>query len=359
MSKPMVVTLPFVLLLLDFWPLQRFSLSTFNLPLLLRLVVEKIPFFALAAASSLVTYSAQQAALWTSASLSLQFRLANIMMSYERYLAKLCWPTDLALIYPYPHSWTPGQVAGAGLLLVLVTAVFLWRLRQNPYLCVGWFWFLGTLVPAIGLVQVGIQSMADRYTYIPSIGFFIVMVWGLNDFLNRWPERKKFLALAGGVALAGCLMVTSIQINYWQDSVKLFSHAIAVTRDNYGAYNCLGDTLEKLGRKDEALTCYAKTVEIEPDFPAGQFNLGMMLLEHGLPDEALAHLTIAAQLTPHNPVIRFDLGLFLLQHGKPAEAIGHFNAALKDKPDFAEARQYLDQALGKTNSPTNPPTPTP
>jgi tetratricopeptide (TPR) repeat protein len=362
MSKPMVVTLPFVLLLLDYWPLNRLAfpaagkISEF-IRTVLRLVIEKIPFFALAAASCMITYFAQQDALWSSGGLSLQFRVANTLISYVRYMAKLFWPTDLALIYPYPHQWTPTQVGGAALLLAACVVVFALRMRKNPYLVVGWFWFLGTLVPAIGLVQVGIQSMADRYTYIPSIGLFIVVVWGLNDLMNGWPEGRKFLALAGGVALAGCLMVTSIQINYWADSVKLFSHTIAVTRDNYAAYNCLGDTLEKLGRKDEALQLYARTVEIEPDFPAGQFNLGMMLLEHGQPDEALKHLDIAARLNPDNPVIQFDLGLFLLQHGKPGEAVGHFTAALKDKPEFPEARRYLEQALGKTNSPANQPTP--
>ncbi len=357
MSKPMVVTLPFVLLLLDFWPLQRFQFSAFNFQPLFRLVLEKIPFLALAAAASTVTFLSQKDAMWSSEVLPLQFRVANAVMSYVRYIGKMLWPTDLALIYPYPHHWPVGLVIGTALLLAAISGLFIWRAKRNPYLPVGWLLFLGTLVPTIGLVQTGVQSMADRYTYIPSIGFFIVIVWGLNDLINQWPQHRKYLALAGGVALTCCLMLTSIQINYWQNSEKLFSHTIEVTKDNYAAYNCLGDTLEKLGRKDEALKFYAKTVEIEPSFPAGQFNLGMMLLEYGRPDEAFEHLNIAARLWPHNPVIRFDLGLFLLQHGKPAEAADHFAAALKDKPDFADAQRYLDEALAKINAATNRPTP--
>ncbi len=357
MSKPMVVTLPFVLLLLDYWPLQRFPLSTFRFPLFFKLVIEKIPFFALSLASCLITYSAQTDALWSSDNLTLGFRMANALMAYVRYLGKIFWPADLALIYPYPHHWPMAGVMGAALLLAACSGVIIWRAKRNPYLATGWFWFLGTLVPTIGLVQVGIQSMADRYTYIPGIGLFIVVVWGLTDLTNSWPEKRRFLPVTGGVLLAGCLMATSLQITYWSDSVKLFSHTIAVTSGNYSAYNCLGDTLEKSGRKDAALRCYAKTVEIEPDFPAGQFNLGMMLLEFGRTDEARTHIEIAARIMPHNPVVQFDYGLFLLQHGKPDESVAYFNAALKDKPDFAEAHGYLLEALAKTNATTNRPNP--
>ena len=230
MSKPMVVTLPFVLLLLDFWPLGR--IADFKCAgTLIRLVLEKLPFFALALAGSVVTYLVQKSggATWSQGALPLQARIANVLVAYMRYISKTFWPTDLALIYPYPHHWPIELVIGSALLLTVWSALFIFRAKQNPYLIVGWLWFLGTLVPVIGLVQTGVQSMADRYTYIPSIGLFILVVWGANDFLDRWPNWKKFLPLAGGVALAGCLAVTSIQLNYWQDSLKLFSHTIEVT----------------------------------------------------------------------------------------------------------------------------------
>ncbi len=175
---------------------------------------------------------------------------------------------DLALIYPYPPPWPAGLVIGAGLLLAVGSGFFLWRVKRNPYLLIGWLWFLGTLARhRIGANRRAIH--ADRYTYIPSIGLFIVVIGGLNDLGKLWPKRQAYLALAGGIALVGCLMVTSIQINYWQDSVRLFSHTIAVTSGNYAANNCLGDALEKLGRKDEALQLYAKTVEIAPTFRRG------------------------------------------------------------------------------------------
>jgi tetratricopeptide (TPR) repeat protein len=352
MSKPMVVTLPFVLLLLDFWPLRRFNDSTIQ-----HLVLEKVPFFALSAASSVITCFAQKGAMWSSASLPFQFRAVNALMSYVRYIFKTFWPTDLALIYPYPHHWAIGLVIGAALLLAACSGLFILRARQNPYLFTGWFWFLGTLVPAIGLVQAGVQSMADRYTYIPSIGLFIVIVWGLNDLVNLWPEGRKFLPLAGIVALAGCLAVTSIQLNYWQNSLKLFSHAVEVTTDNYAAYNCLGNVLEQAGEKEKAFALYAESVRAEPDYPLGQFNLGMMLLEYGKPDEGFAHLAIAAKLMPRDPILQFDLGIFLSQHGKPDEAAVHFANALKEKPDFTEAQNHLEQLSGKTNAPANRSTP--
>ena len=372
MSKPMVVTLPFVLLLLDFWPLNRVSGFRFQVSgsevsqpstnkiqpaILARLILEKLPFLALSAASSAITCFAQKGAMWSSSSLPLQFRIVNALMSYARYISKTFWPADLALIYPYPHHWPVILVVGAALFLAVCSALFVLRVRQNPYLLVGWLWFLGTLVPVIGLVQTGVQSMADRYIYIPSIGLFIVIVWGANDLLKRWPEWKRFLPVAGGVALAGCLAVTSIQLNYWRDSFALFSHTVGVTTDNYAAYNCLGNVLEQDGEKKEAFALYAESVRVEPDYPLGQFNLGMMLLEYGRPDEGFDHLTIAAKLMPRDPILQFDLGIFLSQHGKPDEAAVHFANALKDKPDFTEARQELDSLSAKTNSPPNRSTP--
>jgi tetratricopeptide (TPR) repeat protein len=246
-------------------------------------------------------------------------------------------------------------VVDAALLLAMCSALAILWAKRFPYFAVGWFWYLGTLVPVIGLVQDGVQSMADRYTYLPGIGLFIIAAWGLNGLLNSCPQKIKIAAFAGSLALAGCLMVTSIQLKYWRNSVALFWHTVQVTTDNYAAYNCLGTALENIGKKDEAAKLYAESVRVEPDFPLGQFNLGMILLEQGKPDEASNHLAIATQLAPRDQVMQFDFGMFLLQHGKPDEAASYFKAALAVKPDFPEARQRLDEALdkAKTASPTN------
>lgn len=364
MSKPMVVTLPFVLLLFDFWPLNRFSSFQFQIssseePSTLnhqpstesafRLIYEKLPFFALTLAAGVVTYFVQTSgrALWMPAERPFSSRVANALWAYERYISKTFWPADLSIFYPYPHHWPAGLVIGAALLLAIWSGLFIWRARQNPCLFVGWFWFLGTLIPTIGLVQVGSQSMADRYMYIPSVGLFILVVWGFNDFLNWRPHWRRITTFVGGVALAGCLVCTEIQLSYWQNSIKLFRHAIEVTTDNFVAYTCLGETLSDLGLKKEAMMLCAEAVKIAPNSPVAQYNFGMALLQNNRLDEALAHLDAATQLAPHNSEIQYNFGLFLLLHNKPDEAASHFAATLVERPDFAEAHYRLAQALSQ------------
>jgi tetratricopeptide (TPR) repeat protein len=345
MSKPMVVTLPFVLLLLDFWPLNRIRIAECGLRSAGALLLEKLPFFALTITSCIITRLVQGGALWSSASLHFPFRMANALMSYVRYISKTFWPADLALIYPYPHHWPLAGVIVVTVLLVMWSVLFLWWAKRFPYLAIGWFWYLGTLVPAIGLVQVGIQSMADRYTYLPGIGLFIIVAWALNDVLNSHPQKVKIAAVAGSLALAGCLAATSIQLSYWRNSIELFRHTVRVTTDNYAAADCLGKALEETGLVAPAAQLYAEAVRIEPDYPMSQFDLGMILLEQGRADEASNHLAAAAQLAPRNPVMQFDFGTYLLQHGKPGEAANYFKAALAAKPDFPEAKRELAKLL--------------
>ncbi len=374
MSKPMVVTLPFVLLLLDFWPLQRFrglrlSRNQFSQSLLtsapaqlrtqariddeqenwlstnLNRLFEKIPFFCLSAASCVVTLSAQHNALWSTASLPLQFRVANTLMSYVRYLSKIFIPTDLALIYPYPHSWPLAGVIVAGAVLVLLSLIFILQAKRFPYLAIGWFWFLGTLVPVIGLVQVGVQAIADRYTYLPAIGIFILVVWGINDLLDLSARKTAICAFAGACALVGCLVLTSRQLCYWQDSLTVFAHTVDVTTDNYAADDCLAKTLHNLRQSKLAERYYEQAVQLEPTYPLAQFDMGINLIALGDPARASNHLAIAVQLWPANPVMQYDFGVFLLKHGNPKEAAARFSAALADRPDFPQARQMLGTAL--------------
>ena len=205
------------------------------------------------------------------------------------------------------------------------------------------------LVPTIGLVQVGSQSMADRYTYLPCIGFFILIVWGADDLLKRWPEWRKFLPVAGSIALAGCLMVTSIQLNYWQDSIKLLSHTVEVTTGNYAADNCLETPWSRPEKNDEAFLCYAEAVRIEAHYPQAQYNLGMELLKRGAFDEACEHLAIAVKLVPDDAGARYSFGTALMDDGKPDEAAAQFSEELRLTPDETQAHYRLAQALSREN----------
>jgi tetratricopeptide (TPR) repeat protein len=353
MSKPMAVTLPCVLLLLDLWPLNRianFQAATASpgvagcrpVPMG-RLVLEKAPFFALAISGSLATYIVQAGA-GAVAGLPVGERLANAVLAYASYTAKLFWPTDLALIYPHPRHWPAWLALGAMAVLLVWTFLCVYNWRKRPFLAVGWFWFLGTLVPTVGLIQVGAQAMADRYTYLPSIGVFIVVAWGAAEYFSARSSGKFILPLAGGAALLGCAGATACEISLWRDSVTLFRHAIEVTTDNYVAENCLGKTYEKMG-DPRALACYQLSVKTEPRFPYSQFNLAMALLERGQTAEALEHLKIAGALEPRDPDIQYDLGIYFSQHASWPDAVNCFSNSLSVRPDFAPAQLSMGNAL--------------
>jgi len=343
MSKPMVVTLPFALLLLDFWPLQRFiARGAATASPLHRLLLEKLPFFALAAASCVITLSVQKGAMWSTGSLPFSFRFANTLMAYVRYLSKIFIPKDLALIYPYPHSWPLLGVVGAGTVLVLITVIFVVQAKRFPYLPVGWFWFLGALVPVIGLVQVGVQSIADRYTYLPSIGIFVLVTWGISDLVATSARRVETCTFAGAGALIACLVLTSVQLTYWRNSFSIFKHTVLVTSDNYAAYDCLGKTLQNAGQLDRAEECYAEAVQLEPDYPLAQFDLGMDLVALKDSVDASNHLATAIQLWPGNADMQYDFGVFLSRHGQPKDAAAHLKVALAIQPDFPQAQRELN-----------------
>jgi tetratricopeptide (TPR) repeat protein len=344
MSKPMVVTLPCVLLLVDLWPLQRLTLQRRHFPFkkLAALFFEKIPFFALAAIGSLIGFLTQTVGGAVSAD-TFSYRLMNALGSYVRYISKLFWPTDLAVFYPFPtHGILFMAIAGLT-LLIFCSLAFILLSRRWPYLFVGWFWFLGTLVPVIGIIQAGSQSMADRFSYIPSIGLFILATWGAADFFESHQAKIIPAAVAGG-ALIGCVILTSLQIPYWRSSITLFSHALQVTPDNYVADALIGQALDVEGRDSAALPYCQKAVQINPDYSPGQLFLGVVLWKTGHASEASNYLSTAVEMNPRDPVFEYQFGEFLADYGSPDNAAARFDAAIEDRPDFAEAHN----ALGKT-----------
>jgi protein O-mannosyl-transferase len=355
MSKPMLVTLPFVLLLLDFWPLGRLQFSTLNSQpsTLWRLLREKLPFFALALVTSIVTYLVQRSGGAVSSLELVPFhsRITNALVAYVRYLSLTLWPAQLAVVYPYSKHLAAGSVIAAALLLAGVSGFFLSRARRQPYLAVGWLWFLGTLVPTIGLVQVGPQCMADRYTYIPSIGLFLLLVWGLDALLDPWPPKRLCLPVAGTLALAACLACTCRQLTYWQDSESLFRRAIAVTMDNHIAHINLGKALVEQGKTDEAAVHLDKAVRLTPDDPEAQYNLGTVLALQAKPDEAITCFSAALRLNPEYGDAHGNLGVTLMRQGKPDQGAAHLAAAVKLKPDDPQVHYNLGLALLELNRP--------
>ncbi len=308
--------------------------------------MEKIPFLALALTSSVVTFIVQRKGGSVSSldTLPVGARLANALVSYLRYVGKLFWPESLSVLYPHPGHWPASLVIAAGMFVAAVSAWVVWRGRREPYLPVGWFWFLGTLVPVIGLVQVGVQSMADRYTYIPAIGIFIMVAWGALELTGRWPQRQSVLLMAAAAVLSGCLMATSRQLRYWNDSETLFRHAVQVTDRNYLAYNNLGFFLSGRGNADEAMEDYQKSLEINPNYQDAQNNLGHALAAKGRYAEAIARYEAALRINPNLVEAHNNLGNALSDTGKLEEAIAHYLKALQIRPDDEDAHNNLGVA---------------
>jgi protein O-mannosyl-transferase len=355
MSKPMLVTLPFVLLLLDFWPLKRFAICDLRFAIL-RLVGEKIPFFLLAAASCVVTFIAQRqgGAVVALTRLSLPLRLENAFVSYARYLGKTFWPTALATPYPHPEFWLAHPPPGfwsAGLvwfsvaLVAGLTVAAVWCWRKFPFVTVGWLWFIGTLVPVIGLVQVGTQSMADRYTYLPLIGVFIIFTWGVAEIQARWRLSRAGMAWLAAGLLAACAARARNQMEVWQNDGSLFFHALTVTRNNYVACVNLGTWFSKNGQIDETLRCFDMALKMNPSDPLVLYDVGNAYAKIGYWDEAIGQYRRALQITPDEPDILNNLGLALSATKQYPEAAARFEAALKLKPDLSGAHNNLAAVL--------------
>lgn len=377
MSKPMLVTTPFLLLLLDHWPFGRWPRVTATL--VTKLMLEKVPFLLLAVVSSIVTFLVQRKGGAVSTVLALSDRVENAFLSYVRYVAKTIWPTNLSVLYPHPGHWPLWEVVGAVMLILLITLLVVKESRCRPWLFVGWFWFVGTLIPVIGLIQVGVQAMADRYTYIPGIGLLIMIVWGVGEWVGA-DESMIWPITAGSLlAVGACAAVCFHQIQFWRDSQRLFQRAIDVTSNNYLAYNNLGYYLSARGHPEQAKEYYLKSLGINPGYPDALNNFGFALAGEGRyaeaipyyeaalrvsrnqPDihnnlgnafsetghlkEALNEYRLALQINPEHAEANNNLGISLAMQGNLDEAIGHFQLALQTRPNYASAHSNLGNAL--------------
>jgi tetratricopeptide (TPR) repeat protein len=358
MSKPMIVTLPCVFLLLDYWPLRRFVADTastadkkrigheyFDFKLLGKLVYEKIPLFVLTAVSISFTLVAQRHEITAMKHLSLLLRIENALVAYCCYIAKAIWPFSLAVLYPHPEFIPAWQVCGSFVILVSLCGLAVWTARRYPYFIVGWLWYLGTLIPVIGLVQVGAQSMADRYTYIPLIGIFIAVVWLIFDFAKGVKYREYILTAATVMVTGALMIITWHQVTYWKNSMSLFSHTLSVTKNNHIILTNMGASLAEQGKFEEAIPHYQEALRIKPDDVDARYNLANALARQGKTEEAVSHYAGVLQAQPDSAAVHNNMGIALSQLGRTDEAIVHFREAIRIKPAFQDAGSNLEKAL--------------
>jgi len=358
MAKPMLVTFPFVLLLLDFWPLKRFQFKDdqklqpdgnicFSVKEFFRLILEKIPLFVPIVISSCLTVIAQQSssAVKSLETFPLKARIANAFVSYVNYVLKAIWPSNLAVFYPHPGntllSW---QIFGAIFLIAIACILAILTLKKYPYIAVGLFWFLGTLIPVIGLLQVGEQAMADRYSYIPLIGLFIIVAWGGSELFKKWHYQKTFLGVFSVVVLSALAICTSYQLRHWKNAITLFEHTIKVTKNNYHAQNNLGTAFVPV-ELDRAVFHYKEALKIKPDYVMAFYNLGTALLKKEKYDEAVFYFSKTLNIDPQKTNARMNLANVLFMKGKYDEAVFHYNEILKINPGNADAHYNLAYVL--------------
>jgi Flp pilus assembly protein TadD len=398
LAKPMLVTLPFVLLLLDYWPLRRWCPASSDTGIrrksnTIRLIFEKVPLLVLSAFSVYISSkSVQQKGDVISFDLvPMLLRIENALVSYGMYMGKLIWPQNLSVYYPFPDLVSVDQFVGALAVLICVSALVIWGLKHRPYFAVGWFWFLGTLVPVIGLVQVGLwPAMADRWAYIPLIGLFIMIAWGIPELIQGWRHKYKILAIAAGAILLLLSITTQIQIRHWRDSTSLFKQAVKATTGSTTSQNKLGNAfiydslaLMKEGRTDEALDgaigYFSRAVELNPAYSSAHYNLATALIQSKKFDEAISQYLIALKLAPNNkealndlanllvargrdnealsyyakaldldsrdPEVHNNMGVVMIHIGKIREVVHHFRIALQLNPEYADAQKNLNHAL--------------
>ncbi len=391
MSKPMLVTLPFLLLLLDYWPLGRIKFEggqdnfkgNGKSRMIRALVWEKIPLFILSVIACLVTFKIQKitGAVANLTDYPVDLRFVNAIIAYCQYIIKTLWPFNLSVFYPYPTGYAGWEVAVAAFFLFSVTLMAIVYGRRLPWLFVGWFWYLGTLIPVIGLVQVGDQSMADRYTYIPLIGLFIILAWGGAKLASIRTGSQKFAVLIGCGFILFCLVRTNAQVTCWKDSISLFNHAIRVTSGNALAYNNLGMALAEKGRPEEAILNFQRAIQIDhkdalaynnlgaaligqgqlkealeyfkkalilsPEYADAENNMGIVLKNSGNIPDAIKHLKKALIFEPSHAHAHYNLGALLIRENKISEAMEHLTASLKFDPQNAEVHNYLGTVLAR------------
>lgn len=369
LCKPMLVTLPMVLLALDYWPLRRKE------PLK-QLALEKVPLLALSAGACAATIWAQQTVIQSGGSFSVAHRLANAVTSCAVYLRQMIWPDGLAVFYPFQHDGLPvGEIALAGILVAGLCAVVFVRRTKEPWLLVGWCWYLVMLLPVLGIIQVGDQAHADRYTYLPQIGIYVAVTW----MVAEWAMNRVVIGLVMAGVVAVLMICARKQTAYWKNSATLWNHALACTKDNDTAENnlgtdllsagdvegailhfrealriapddadshyCLATALAKEGSIDEAVAEFEAALKIEPGDADAHFNLAAALLAEGKVDDAIGHYQSAIQFKPDNAMAHYNLAVALRQEGKTEEAIAHYEAALKWKPGYADAENNLGNLL--------------
>ena len=342
-AKPMLVTLPFALALLDLWPLSRWERADAAGRRLL--ILEKVPWVALAVASSVVTYLVQRAgrAVGGIEQYPLSARLGNAVLAYGAYLRRTVWPSDLAIFYPHPGThvvWD--QVAAWALVLLAASAGVVWLRRRFPWLLVGWFWFVGTLVPTLGLVQVGEQAMADRYSYVPLVGIFLLAVWGIAELV---PIQAARIALAGAALIACSVATRTRELPAWRDSAALWERALEVTEGNYTAMLNLAALRIEQSRLKDAAALLEEAVRLRPDNPMIRSNLGLVLTHLGRNDEAAVHYQRALALEPNYPEAHSNLGYWLATKGRRDEAIAHWQEAIRLAPDYPEPWNHWGSQL--------------
>jgi tetratricopeptide (TPR) repeat protein len=393
MSKPMLVTLPFVLLLLDYWPLGRFKAGQ-NIPecnvhigsqKASFLLMEKIPLFLITAGSSLLTYIAQNSykTVATFYNVSLFHRILNAVNSYADYLRKIFWFHNLSPFYLYPKNFEIWQMAGSLLLLVAVTLLTVYLLKKIPYLAVGWFWYLGTLVPVIGLIQVGSQAMADRYTYVPLIGIFIIMAWGIPQALEGLRNGRIIAAAIASAFLIFIVPASYMQAAIWKNDFTLFGHVIKINPRDVRAYQVIGhamanngeydkalyyysmalkydpeyypsylnagNVLQEMGKLKEAIDCYQKALTFDEKPAEAHYNLGIIFIETNHSDKAIFHFKQALAITPDDSDTHNNLGVALMKEGNIQEALGHFQDALRLNPQDESAKKNIMFATAALN----------
>ncbi len=349
MTKPMVVTIPFVLLLLDYWPLERLKFKDSQNILLssLRLIAEKIPLFFLVGLLSVITFAAQKGGGVMSGfeKLSLSARTANALNSYVIYIAKMLWPTNLAVFYPHPGgNYSVVRVVAFAVLLVVLTILLVFILYRRKYLAVGWFWYLGTLIPAIGLVQVGAQARADRYMYMSMIGLLFIVGWSVRELVRRWPGLRLVTSIIAVVIVAASAVATRKQLSHWKDSSSLFGHAVAATSNNSVMHNNLGNELKEQGKTELAILHFQRSLQIRSNSPEVHNNLGNALTRLGRNDRAIEQYKEAIRLKPEFAVAHYNLGLTFYKKKRFVDAISAYRQAVELKPKYADAWTNLGMA---------------